>query len=231
MIDFFYFSSPCFLCYRVYWNTIQKLPLMQEHPGVAVSKMDINQQSHCYHGAQRLRRAWRLKSGLDRPPGGDQVWESLDAVRRRPEKENQSLPEHLSSRKLQKRCTSGAKYEWKRGISLLFGNDILLLFHFTLHYSSFFLSIHLSFYQPGDSLHSFPACPLRNSRLFRPILTLLLSSELSSRAIASSWFLPSRSPPSFPSCFFNRSVLYWRLLLPSGLWKCQNGPLHFQLRK
>lgn len=146
MIDFLYISSPCFLCYCVYWNTIQKLPLMQEHPGVAVSKMVINQQSHRYHGAQRLRSTWRLKSGLDRPPGGDQVWESLDAVGRPPEIENQSLPEHLSSRKLQKRCRSGAKYEWKRGISLLFRNDILLLFHFTLHYSSFFLSFFPSIY-------------------------------------------------------------------------------------
>lgn len=113
---------------------------MQEHPGVAVSKIVINQLSRRYYGAQRLRSAWRVKERPDRPPGGDQIWESFDGIS---EIENRWLPERLSSRKLQKRWTSGAKNEWKRGISLLFRNDILLLFHPTVHYSSFFLSIYL----------------------------------------------------------------------------------------
>lgn len=63
-----------------------------------------------------------------------------------------------------------------------------------------FLPIYLSFDQLWDSLHAFPACPLRNSCLFRPIPTLLLSSELSSRAIASSDSCPPAPlPPSPPA--------------------------------
>lgn len=157
----------------------------------------------------------------------------LMAVRGRPKIENQSLPEHLSSRKWQKkRCTTGAKNEWKREISLLFRNDILLLFHLTLHYSSFFLSIDLSNFLSARGFTS--RVSYMSTEEFLPIPAHLGASPVVWTLFPCNcllWFLPSRSPPSFPSCFFNRSVLYWRLLLPSGLWKCQNGPLHFQLRK
>lgn len=117
--------------------------------------------------------------------------------------------------------------------------SILLLSSITLHYSLYFLPVNLckATILLSHLLHDLHIifvyfCP---SLFPLPIL----SPELQSFLTLSCNHFPCVQPhlslclsPSIsPSRSFNRSVFCWRLLLPAGLWKCQKGPLHFQLRK